>query len=240
MKPTIILPLPFDDWATFEPFVKRFVETFKQFPPSCPYQIHAVGCWGRPTDRVREMFYGTKTEFYFYANDGADIGSAQQATRFLDDDTFMVMMTSRCYFHRAGWLERLVEARKQHGPGLYGCSANHEGYRLHLCTRAYAMDAGDFKDYPIKIDSRLKGPMFEIGENNPHGNLMEWMESKDRPSRLVFFDGVREKPDWFTAPNRFRHGDQSNMLVLDKHTDLWRDANDEQKLALQLSNSPQP
>lgn len=102
MKPTIILPLPFDDWTTFEPFIRRFVDTFKQFKPSCQYRILAMCCWGLPTDRIREMFYGTKTEFIEYNEDGADIGSAQHTARWIENDSFMVMMTSRCYFHRAG------------------------------------------------------------------------------------------------------------------------------------------
>lgn len=93
-------------------------------------------------------------------------------------------------------------------------------------------------DYPHLIDSRLKGPMFEIGANNEHGNLMEWMERRGRPPRLVFFDGVREKPDWFSVPKRFRNGDQSNMLVWDKHTDLYRAATPEEKANLEQSSNP--
>ncbi len=237
MKTKVILPLPFDAWDTFEPFIERFVKTFKQFQPGCDYELIAMCCWGEPTDRVREMFYGIKAVFVPYMGDGADIGSAQHAAGLFGDDAFMVMMTSRCYFHREGWLKAMVDARIKHGSGLYGCSANHDTHRLHVCTRAYAMDAGDFKCYPHKIDSRLRGPLFEIGEANEYGNLMEWMEKyQKKPSRLVFFDRVAERPDWFTVPNRFRDGDQSNMLVLDKHSDLFMGASDEEKALLQKNN----
>ncbi len=237
MKTVITLPLPFDNWTFFEPFIERFARTFKQFKPGCEYEVAAVCNWGDPTDKVREMFYGIKTKFVPYYENGWDIGGAQHVAHTLPDDVFMVNMTSRCFFHREGWLKMMVDAREALGAGLYGCSANHDGYRLHLCTRAYAMDAGDFKEYPRKIDSRARGPMFEIGAHNEYGNLMEWMEaSRGKPSRLVFFDGVREKPDWFTAPNRFRHGDQSNVLVHDFHTDIYKDAGDEMREILRKNN----
>jgi hypothetical protein len=58
------------------------------------------------------------------------------------------------------------------------------------------------------------------------------MELRGRPGRLVFWDGVREKPAWFTVPNRFRIGDQSAMLIHDLHTDNWRDGTAEGKTIL--------
>lgn len=237
MKVVIVYPLPFDNWTFFEPFVERFTRTFKQFKPGCEYEVAAVCNWGEPADKVREMFYGIKTKFVPYYENGWDIGSAQHVAHTLPDNVFMVNMTSRCYFHREGWLKLMADAREALGSGLYGCTANHDGYRLHLCTRAYAMDVEDFKYYPHKIDSRAKGPLFEIGADNEYGNLMEWMEvSRGKPSRLVFFDRVAEKPDWFTAPNRFRSGDQSNVLVHDFHTDIYRDAGDEMREILRKNN----
>lgn len=236
MKVILCLPIPLDNWTTFEPFVERFVRTFKQFPPGCEYELYAVCNWGEPTDKIREMFYGIKTRFVSYYENGWDIGSAQFVAWQVPRNAFLVAMTTRCYFHREGWLKLMVEAREKYGKGLYGCTANHDGYRLHLCTRAYAMDASDFLEYPHTIDSRAKGPLFEVGQCNEKGNLMEWMESIGRPPRLVFFDRVAEKPDWFTVPNRFRHGDQSNVLVHDYHTDIWRDADEEHKALLQKNN----
>ena len=196
-----------------------------------------MSCWREPTDEEREIFNGINTVFITYMDHGADIGSSQHAAGLLCDDAFMVMMTSRCYFHKEGWLKLMVDARVKYGSGLYGCSANHDTHRLHVCTRAYAMDSVDFKSYPHIITNRLMGPLFEIGEANEFGNLMEWMETtRKKPARLVFFDQVAEKKDWFTIANRFRDGDQSNMLAWDKHTDLYRDATDEGKVLLKRQN----
>ena len=55
MKTKIILPLPFDDWNTFKPFIERFVKTFKQFSPGCDYELIAMSCWREPTDEERDF-----------------------------------------------------------------------------------------------------------------------------------------------------------------------------------------
>lgn len=174
------------------------------------------------------MFYGLPVTFLPYGDEGCDIGSAQCLAQLLDDE-FMVCMTSRCYFWREGWLKRLVTAREAIGPDLFGCFASKESGKLHLCTRAYCMDAADFRMYPVKITSRNQGVFFECGE----GNLLEWFEARGKKGWIVGWSGVHDKLEWFKVPDRFRNGDQSDCLVFDRHTDYYRDADDKEKKLLE-------
>ncbi len=242
MKTVIVYPVPLDTpevWQTFKPFVERFCRSFREYPPLGGAVVQPVFCNDdsyEATELLELIPEASRLRPMFYAGGGCDIGCAQLVADSTHGNPFLICMTTRCYFHRAQSVSMLVEARQQHGPGLYGCSASHEGGRLHLCTRAYALDAEDLRAYPHRIikrgGERGGGTFFETGANNPDGNLLEWMERRGRPGRLVFWDGVREKPDWFTVPNRFRNGDQSAMLVHDLHTDTWKGAPADQKKIL--------
>lgn len=235
MKPIVTVPLPFDAWHVYAGHIKKFADTFKQFPPGCDYELHLMCCWGEPTDEVREWFYGTKAVYHKYNNHGCDIGSAQFLANYcLPNDTFMVMMTSRCFFHREGWLKRLCHAREKYGNRLYGCSASRQGGTLHLCTRAYAMDARLFAQYPVTIDERWKGPMFEVGRENPFGNLAEWAQTETNlKPMIVHWDSNVEFDAFEFVEGRFRNGDQNAMLVHDYHTEQYRTATPEEKKRLE-------
>lgn len=230
----IVYPIPFDAWGVFEPFVTRFTNTFKEFDPGHDYLIHAMCCWGAATDDVRRMFYGTKAMFHQYNEDGCDIGSAQYLARYALDGGLMIMMTSRCYFHKPGWLKRYAEVREEFGPGLYGASASWEGGKPHICTRAYMMDQADFFEYPHIIDTRPKGQKFETGE----WCVTDWMRERDLPTMQITWDGAQEQDQWRVPENIFRKGDQSNMLVLDRHTQIYHESDAEGKLKLEEMVNP--
>lgn len=238
MKVILSLPLPFDAWCIYKDHIKRFCDTFKQFPPGHDYELWAMCNWGVPTDEVGEWFYGIKTRFVFYYDNGCDLGGHQWVgTRAGNDKAFVIGMTSRCYFHREGWLAEMMGARKLNGPGLYGCSASYQGGKLHLCTRAFGMDASLWQQYPHLIDSREKGPFFEVGTNNPDGNLLEWVNNINGNVFVVHWDEVFRLPldseRYFNSPGRFRHGMQNAMLVHDYHTDQYQYAGESFKRRLE-------
>lgn len=233
MRPVIVYPLPFDCWHTFKPAVKRFTDSFREFPPGTDdYEVWAMCCWGEPTDEVREMFYSIKTKFIDYPDHGCDIGAAQWAAG-LDTQgipKFIIGMTNWCYFHRKGWLKRYMEAREKHGQALYCVSTSKERGILHACTRAYAMDAEMWWRYPHIIDRREKGPMFESGE----WCLTTWAQSKQYPVIQVTWDNERPLAESRHPDEKgiFRRGDQNAMLVWDRHTDIFRDVSSENKKRL--------
>lgn len=236
MKTVITYPLPFDAWAEFEQYVRRFATTFRQHPPGADYELYAICHWGEPTDEVRSMFYGIKTRFTAYYRNGADLGGAQELAETLDD-CFMVNMTSRCYFHRTGWLARFMEAREIHRQGLYGVSASFE-HLPHICTRAYALDCALFREWTKRngeIRDRQDGPKFETSKNS----ITQLTLSLGLPAVQVLWDSEQLGPKhWREPENIFRRGNQEQCLCWDKHTDIYRDADADQKAKLEKLTDP--
>lgn len=176
------------------------------------------------SEELFDMFQGLPAIFERYDH-GADLGAQQYIAR-LSDDAFQVNMTTRCYFHREGWLARYVFYRNRLGPGFYGASHSREGGKLHVCTRGHAYDVEDFKLYPHNIISRDQGVFFECGQ----GCVSEWFTSIGRPRRVLGWNGDYSMSE--EIENGFRNGDQSNMLIWDKHTDIYRDADEAEKKRL--------
>lgn len=227
---------------TFRPFVKRFVETYRKFPLGVEHRLVVVCMGGQPLSTDRELFDGVEADFIVNAEtpDGIDIGSAQFAARHYDCD-FIVGMTSRAYFHREGALRRLVEAREKYGRGLYGASGTYERCPLmperfpnpHMRTVFYGMDRDDFCRYPYTVASRENAYWFESGK----WSYTEWFRDRFLQVKMVLWDQEVDIPDWRNPrlKNIFRRGDQSNMIVFDKHSDLWRDADPKQKRLMSQS-----
>lgn len=234
MRLNIVYPIPYDAWFTYEHWVRKFAESLRQFPPGCDYRLIAVCCWGQPTAEMVDIFRGTKCQFETYHQSGCDIGAAQMVASLCDSEDFLVCLTSRAFFFKAGWGARYMQARNENGQRLYGISASKECGRLHLCTRGYGMDADLFQTYPHVIDRREKGPFFEVGRDNDDGNLLEWYQANYEPKALiVHWDHLVEAADFEKVENRFRNGNQEQMLIWDGHTASYAEASKADKLALE-------
>lgn len=231
MKFIITYPLAFDAWDRYEAGAKEFARTFKEFPPGLSnYEVWAACCFGEPTDAEKLLFRGIKTVFFPYAKHGCDIGVAQQAGNSGGSEDWIIGMTSLCYFHRAGWLVRFKEAIEKHGEGLYSASASHEGGKLHACTRAYCMPALAWQNYEHAIDTREKGQLFETGK----WSITEWTKKFDAPVMQVRWDG-EEPIEHARDPEHlgvFRRGSQNEMLVWDRHSRIFEEADPEEKSKL--------
>lgn len=228
MNVVICYPVPIETpevWATFKPFVQRFADSFRTFPPGVKARLRLVLC-GKDDDRAAEaygIFDGIDFEALAYLGAGADLGAQQTCALCCTPfDTFQVNLTTRCYAHRAGWLLPLVGSRLRNGPGLYGMSWSREGGKFHICTRGHAYDVGDFLLYPHEIKSRDQGVFFELGE----GSITRWFHALRGVTWVVQFDGEIGFSAWDTDTgllrDGFREGNQSNMLLWDKHSDAFR------------------
>lgn len=240
----IVYPFPAETpevKALFLPFAQRFVDTYFKHRPGDFHVITVVVNGREVTSDIVELFHGIPVEFKLYEGAGMDLGSQQMVAA--DSDHFQINMTSRMYFHRAGWLVRLMQIRDSYGPGLYGMSASHEGGKLHIATRGHCYDSKDFREYPHKIISRDQGVFFECGD----GCLLDWYKNRGQTYGVVTWDNFwgsgkcvhcGEKnsfslDDYFTSQNRFRDGTQEQTLCFDKHTDAYRDADETEKSRLQ-------
>lgn len=234
MNTFCVYPIPLDSaeiWAEFAPAVRRFAHTWREFPPMADCKLMLVANNADPKGVERDIFKDLDVEWVRYDGAGCDAGSWQLAASLIHG--FQVNFTSRCYFHRTGWLKRLVDAREFGGPGLYGTSASHEGGRWHVCLRAWGIDSEDFREYPVKLDSRDRGVAFEVGNGEEPGSLTKWMALRKKMPTLVYFDSVHGQLTWDSPDKIFRRGDQSNLLVFDKHSEEYEKADEPEKLRLE-------
>lgn len=237
----LTLPVPNETpevWATFKPFVTRYVFTLAKNDPGVDYLLHPVFTkeW---TEELKHLFNGLNHEPCFYPQDGWDIGAAQWMAHRLPPEDQVVSFSTRSYFHRLGWLRELAQAREKFGPGLYGTSASNQ-YRKHVCVRSYMLDVKDYQAYPWVINSRALGPCFETGVPYTHPevgrgvrSLTEFMGGLGRPIKVVRFDGVFDWKASILMPNGFRSGDQSQLLIWDKHSDIYQESDNHFRRYLQ-------
>ena len=222
----------------FGPSIKRWAETLTQFNPGFGHDLHLFYSNGDFSQNHVEMFRGLEYEPHPCPGDGWDIGAYQFAAQSLAAYPLVVMMNTRVHFNRAGWLARLMVARGQHFDenGLYGLSSSYERSPFtemkrseHIRTACFATNPKTFSRYPHKIDSRVKGFLCESGV----WNLSHWYADAGYLVVMVTWDGVYSKDDWRKPSNIFRRGDQSNLLVCDRHTDLYLKASPGERVSLE-------
>lgn len=209
----------------------RFIHTYHQFPPGAAHDTLIISNGG-PCDPEAAALFATLPGCRMVEHDdtGWDIGGYLAAARTVEAD-LMVCCGGNLYFHRAGWLARLAEARKKHGPGLYGTSASYER-SPHLNTTGFACPPGELACYPYPVVTKQDRYVFEHGRANASLDLTEpdrnmnrafWrvVYRKGMPVKLVTWDGEWDWWQWRRPPNIYRRGDQSNMLVWWKLSDAY-------------------
>lgn len=234
MKPLLVYPLPFNIWQHYSAYAMRFTDTLKHYDPGADFELVATCHYGMPTDKIREMFYGIKARFESYNKDGCQIGAQQEVAGYTESNRIMVCLTGHAYFFREGWLDRILRAFWEHGDGLYGVAASREG-TLHLRTSCFAFKASLLRAYPFPCRSREDCDLFEHGPDC----FSRWVQTKKkRPVKVVHWDSINDLEEHI--PNSYRHGNQEQMLVWDRHSDLYASAvsSDKERLeSLKLGRS---
>jgi glycosyltransferase involved in cell wall biosynthesis len=236
MKTVVAYMIPIDHWEIYGASARRFSETYQLFPPDAEHELLVMCCNGPPTERVQSLFRDIPTKFETYCGGGWDCGAAQEAAKIADCD-FLVCANARVYFSRPGWLRRFVDARVEHGEGLYGATASYESlpytpgeFNPHIRTSFYGCNPSTFRQFPFRIESREDCFTFESGA----WNFTRWFEERGEPSLMVTWDGCYEKQNFRAAPNVFRKGDQTNLIIQDGHTEMYELADVQQRAELEL------
>jgi hypothetical protein len=199
----------------------RFVATWEAFPPGAPCDLWVV-CNGGPllTEQVL-MFAPMNARMFPRVNDGGkDLTGYQDAARgpCADYDAVLFLGES-IYFHRAGWLKRLVEAWQRYGPGFYGPFGSNNT-RAHLQTSAFFCSPATLLSYPIRPLNRASRFDFEHGEHA----LWRRVAAQGNPVRCVTWDGEWLPQIWRLPRNTLWRGDQSNLLMMNNHAEAWANA----------------
>jgi hypothetical protein len=206
----------------------RFSVTYRQFKPLAEHELVVVFMRKEPTEGDLAIWSGIPCRFETWLPLEPD-GWYPSCYRVMSERAncdFMVNFVSRAYFHREGWLKRLVDTRKQFGDGFYGTMASfcgcptqtHPYPNPHLRGTAWAFDPVTMRKYPHVMRTPADEYKMECGE----WNISTWYESIGKPAMLVTFDGAWSKPDWGTPKNTFCNGDQSNLLNWDRHSDAYQ------------------
>lgn len=215
------------DPTVYHSGAKRFAETYKQNPPDYDHRLFLLNSNGGFTADVAEIFSGIDYEVIAYNGSGWDIGAQFYAALTMSPDDWIMGLSSWAHFRRRGWLRAFAEARDMHGDGLYGSTISLEN-SPHIRGTGYFLRCGRFQRYPHGINSRLDTFKWEWGPDS----LTTWFRRQGYGVWVVTPGGVFSFDDACVMPNGFRRGDQSNIWTFDKHTDLFEQANTENKLAL--------
>jgi hypothetical protein len=216
------------------PEFTRFQRTLAEFPAGYPHEKIIELSEAQWAFWAVLQDLKTFGDYFFtveYCGIGWDIGAHQHAALSLPSSMdFAVFCSSQTYFHRAGWLVPLLDARRSNGPGLYGAMGSLEN-NPHVRTCFFGVDLALFRSYPHVINSREKTLEFESGAQN----FTLWVDAQGASVRVVYWDQVVKLQDCRAPNNVFRKGDQSNCLAWDRHTEIYANADPETKAGLESS-----
>jgi hypothetical protein len=204
----------------------RFIHTYKAHHPVTIHDLVIAHCGGYADGG---LFRDIADDEFTIIGNGYDNGSYQEMNRVLMCYDLVLALNTHAHFWRDGWLEPIAEAARKHGIGVYGISASRENHP-HLRTPAIAYHPGVMAEYPLKCRTRGDCCLFEAGPDN----FSLWAHRRGFPSMLVTADGdCWPVEHWRKPPNIFRRGDQSNVLIWDRHTDIYAAASPEEKAKLE-------
>lgn len=204
-------------------YCSRFVGSYIACPPGAECSI-VVACNGGPLPRETALLFDSlNAKFLPRLNDeGWDISAYQQIARSIPCD-MLVCLGESVYFHRPGWLRKMVEAWNKFGAGMYGFWASYL-VRPHLNTTGFVVDPVHLGVYPT-VRNHNERYQFEHGEHA----MWRHIQSLSRPVKLVTWDGIYDPFQWRTPRDILWRGTQLNCLAFCSHTDRFRAADAETK-----------
>jgi hypothetical protein len=206
--------------GTYDDCARRFVKTYRDYPALHDHQLIVVftGAW--PSQGQIEIYENLAIRPMLYTGNGWCSGAHQHAAFHMTSE-MAFFSTNRTYFVREGWLRRLMESRIKHGYGFYGTMSSFDR-QPHLRTNFYGLDPAYFRTCQHRFDSREDTWRLEHGE----WNISKFHADNFPASKLVTWDGEYSISDWRKPDGIFRRGDQSNLLVRDRHTEIFDKSNE--------------
>lgn len=206
MVVSVIYILPLINQKLYSPMARRFTDCYLDYPPGeTDHEIYVCANGGRITPRQESLFDPLVPKFIHHNNVGRDIGAYVMAARTLQSD-FMVCLGTPVRPRTAGWLDRLVMACENNGPGIY----SPWGFRVpevHLRTTAFAITPELLASYPHEVNDSNRYS-FEHGRDS----ITLWCLRQGFQAMQVTNKGVFEAKD-------FHHAEIEESLMLDQHYD---------------------
>jgi hypothetical protein len=204
MRVAVVYVFPMVNQRVYFPLAQRFCDTWRKHPG---HSLHVLCNGGNPGPMDQRPFAGLTQSFHTCSNVGWDIGAFQWACESIPCD-LLVCLGAPVHFYRSGWLDKMVDAYLEYGPGLYGCAA-YLSPNWHVRTTSFAMPPELLSSYPYEIGStRASRYFFEHGSGSFTRHVLEL----GFPCVMVTWKGCFPFDQWRDhAPNR------DEILVRDQH-----------------------
>lgn len=204
-------------------FASRFGITYGLYKPPEPHKLITVCNGGPPNDDWGVGLQKLGSDFYPRSNEGWDIGGYLDLAQIIDTD-FLVCFGQSCYFHRAGWLTRLLQAREKFGEGMYGIWPSNNTTQ-HLITTGFAVDAKLLRSWPAV---KTKEDRYNF-EHHPSHSFWRRVLGLGLAVKAVMFSGEYGPSEWRLPKDGFWKGTQRDCLAFCNHTDRYSEATQETK-----------
>lgn len=153
---TTALIYVFPNQLKYESLAQRFADKYVEHPPGeteCVLHV-VVNGGGKITPGQERLFHPFRPKFLYHDNSAKDLGAYLMAARMIDCD-LMVCLGAPVRPCRAGWLDMIVSAVENNGPGLYGPWGAHAP-TTHLSTTAFAIAPEILKTYPYPVKNETR------------------------------------------------------------------------------------
>lgn len=189
MRVKIFYVYPTINRYKYDPMARRFVDTYTQHHPGdYPHSINVM-VNGPMYKGIERLFSPLPVEFTQHTNSGYDIGAYQMAAVTVPCD-LMICLGSPLRFHKDGWLDWIVSAYVQNGPGLYGPWAFHHP-ATHIRTTAFWLPPDLLNAYPYAVANHMRYS-FEHGPES----ITLWTQKMGYPTLQVTWKGVFDQRNW--------------------------------------------
>ncbi|HUD73962.1 MAG TPA: hypothetical protein VMQ76_02745, partial [Terracidiphilus sp.] len=209
-------------------YASRFVATWQEYQPGVSCDVLIVCNGGPLSTELSILFSPLDPRMFIRTNDpGWDCSAYLDAARGpCAEYDMMLCLGESNYFHRSGWLARLVEAWQRYGPGMYSPYSSN-AVRAHMNTTAFMCAPQLLRNYTAPVNTRMDRYSFE------HGERSLWRRAAEQglPVRMVTWDGEWGPRMWRMPQNILWRGDQSNLLMQCNHSDGYFNADARTKAA---------
>lgn len=226
--PTVVI-VRVNSKPEYEHGAQRWLASYRKHIPTISHKLVVIN---RYQDGPDGSFDDVATDYMRYDNGGWDCGAWQFAGKNIEAE-LLVCFNSSTVITGDGWLERFVDAVEIHGEGLYGPLASFE-IIPHIRTPCMIFDPKVINGYPVEVTDRAGTYQFEVfgfGKHTP--NFTQWARANGFKTMLVAWSGVYDQPQWRTPKNVFRNGDQSDLIVRDRHCEAYEVSSPEGKAILE-------
>lgn len=204
MKIALVYVFPMVDLATYARLARRFTDTYMVNPPGpIDHRLYVVANGSEPNKALKATMSPLPVTWLSHNNYGKDIGAFQMAAQTVDCD-LMVCLGANVFFGKPGWLDYMVKAYLDYGPGLYGAWAFHQPLP-HIRTTVFWMPPALLNSYPTQVDN---GSRYEF--EHGYQSILAHVKNLGYPTMMVSRRGVFAEREW-------HHVERDDCLVFDQH-----------------------